>query len=91
MRPRWAAVPELKEIYAEYKDKGLEIVGVANDSREKDWLKAVNDDQSDWIHVIDEFPVKNKPSLVSTLYGIHYLPSYFLIDPNNASHFLVNS
>ena len=80
--PCRAAVPELKKIYAAYKDKGLEIVGVANDSREKDWLKAVNDDQSTWIHVIDEFPVKNKPSLVSTLYGIHYLPSYFLIGPD---------
>lgn len=80
--PCRAAVPELKKMYAAYKDKGFEIVGVANDSREKDWLKAVNDDQSPWIHVIDEFPVKNKPSLVSTLYGIHYLPSYFLVGPD---------
>lgn len=80
--PCRAAVPELKELYAKYKEKGFEIVGVANDSREKDWLGAIEADQSNWIHVIDEFPVKNKPSLVSTLYGIHYLPSYFLIAPD---------
>lgn len=80
--PCRAAVPELKELYAKYKEKGVEIVGVANDSRESDWLKAIETDQSGWIHVIDEFPIKNKPSKVSTQYGIHFLPSYFLIDPN---------
>jgi thiol-disulfide isomerase/thioredoxin len=80
--PCRAAVPQMKELYAKYKEKGFEIVGVANDSREKDWLKAIETDQSPWIHTIDEFPIKNKPSRVSTLYGIHYLPSYFLIDPN---------
>ncbi|MEG1485537.1 MAG: TlpA disulfide reductase family protein [Bacteroidales bacterium] len=80
--PCRAAVPQMKELYAKYKEKGFEIVGVANDSRNKDWLKAIDTDRSPWIHTIDEFPIKNRPARVSTLYGIHYLPSYFLIAPN---------
>lgn len=78
--PCRAAVPELKELYTKYKAAGFEIVGVANDSRDADWQKAVADDKTTWIHVIDEFPEKNKPSRVGTMYGTHYLPTYFLID-----------
>lgn len=74
------AVPELKELYAKYKDKGFEIVGVANDTNHDAWKKAINEDQTPWIQVVDEFPVKNKPSRVGTMYAIHFLPSYFLID-----------
>ena len=33
-----------------------------------------------WIHVVDEFPVENKPARVGLLYGVHYIPSYFLLD-----------
>lgn len=78
--PCRAAVPELKELYTKYKASGFEIVGVTDDSREADWKKAVADDKTPWIHVIDEFPEKNKPSRVGTMYGTHFLPSYFLID-----------
>lgn len=80
--PCRAAVPELKEMYAKYKAKGFEMVGVTNDSREKDWIKAVNDDQTPWIHVIDEFPIERKPAKVATLYAIPFLPTYFLIAPD---------
>jgi len=80
--PCRAAVPELLELYAKYKEKGLEIVGVTNDSKEPAWLKAIEEDKSNWIHVIDEFPVKNRPARVATLYGISFLPSYFLINPD---------
>lgn len=81
-KPCRAAVPELKKLYEDYKDKGFEIVGIANDSRESDWLKAIEEDKTTWIHVIDEFPIKNKPAKTSTLYAIHFLPSYFLIAPD---------
>lgn len=79
-RPCRAGVPGLKELYAKYHSKGFEIIGVANDSREADWRKAIDEDKSPWVHTIDEFPEKNSPSLVSTLYGVHYIPSYFLLD-----------
>lgn len=80
-RPCRASFPEMKKIYAQYKDKGLEILGVTNDSRKQDWLKALEEDQLPWKQVIDEFPVKFKPAKVATLYAIPYLPTLILIDP----------
>lgn len=74
------AVPELIELYKSYKDKGFEIVGVANDSNLNSWKKAIEEDKTTWIHVVDVFPIKNKPSYVSTLYAVHSLPTYYLID-----------
>ena len=41
--PCRAAMPELKELYAKYKDKGFEIVGVSLDSRKEAWLKGISD------------------------------------------------
>ena len=79
-KPCRAGVPAMKELYAKYHDKGLEILGVSDDSNHDAWKKALEEDQTAWIHVVDEFPEKNKPSRVGTLYGVHYIPSYFLLD-----------
>lgn len=73
-------MPAMKELYAKYHEKGLEIIGVSDDSNEKDWLKAIEEDELPWIQTIDEFPVKNEPAIVGALYGVHYIPSYFLLD-----------
>lgn len=79
-QPCRKSIPELKKIYAEYKDKGVEIVGVANDTKEENWKKAIQEDKSEWIHVIDVFPEKNQGGLVIGQYAVQYIPSYFLID-----------
>ena len=52
-RPCRASFPEMKKIYARFKDKGFEILGVTNDSRREDWLKALEQDQLPWKQVID--------------------------------------
>lgn len=78
--PCRAGVPFLKELYAKYHSKGFEILGIADDNKPEAWKKAVSEDQSPWVHVIDEFPVKNRPSLVGSLYGVHTIPCYILLD-----------
>ena len=79
-KPCRAGNPAMKELYAKYHDKGLEIIGVSDDSDHEAWKKAIEQDQTPWIHVVDEFPVENKPARVGTLWGVHYIPSYFLLD-----------
>ena len=81
-RPCRASFPEMKKLYAEYKNRHVEILGVSDDFRKDDWLKALEEDQLPWLQVIDEFPVPHKPSRVGTLYAIHYLPTLILIDPD---------
>lgn len=81
-RPCRASFPEIKKLYAEYHKKGVEILGITNDSRKNDWLKALQEDQLPWLQVIDEFPIERKPAKVATLYAIPYLPTLMLIDPD---------
>ena len=77
-----ASFPEMKKLYAEYHKKGVEILGITNDSRKADWLKALEEDNLPWLQVIDEYPIRNTPAKVATLYAIPYLPTLMLIDPD---------
>lgn len=67
------SMPHLKELYARYHEKGLEILGISTDSKSEDWLQAVREDATPWIHVLD--------SGVAEAYGVHSIPTFFLIDP----------
>ena len=78
--PCRASMPAMKELYAKYHDKGLEIIGLTNDSKAEEWKKAVEEDQTPWVHVIDVFPSKGEPAVVSTLYSVHTVPTYMLLD-----------
>ena len=79
-KPCRAGMPAMKELYKKYHSKGFEIIGVSDDDNHDAWKQAVAQDQTPWIHVVDEFPIPNKPSRVGQLYGVHYIPSYFLLD-----------
>jgi thiol-disulfide isomerase/thioredoxin len=81
--------PHLKELYAKYKDKGIEFIGVSDDdSKPEAWRKAVEKDGLPWRHVLRGLDMakrmKNEPydSDISEKFGIHTLPTKILIDPN---------
>ena len=81
-KPCRASFPHMKELYAKYHAKGFEILGVTNDSRHKDWIKALKKDDLPWLNVADEFPTEGpvRTARVITSYGMDYLPSTVLID-----------
>ncbi len=80
--------PHLLSLYAKYKDKGLEIVGVSDDdSKPEAWRKAVEQDGTGiWRHVLRGLKVTDKgfdkSGDLSEPYGIHTLPTKILIDKN---------
>ncbi len=80
--------PHLKNLYAKYKSKGIEIIGIADDDRAEDaWRKAVDKDGIGmWKHVRRGLKFENgnfdRSTDISENFGIHTLPTKILIDPN---------
>lgn len=82
--PCRASNPHLKELYATYKDKGFEILGIANEKASdletslKSWKSAIEKDDLTWLNVINnESDMKVD---VVKLYGIDGYPTKVLID-----------
>lgn len=73
--PCLKSIPTLKEMYAKYHDKGLEIYSISQDSKAKDWKEYVEKNEMTWINVLA--PVSGK---VYKDYGIEIIPRVFLID-----------
>ncbi|RAJ77476.1 thiol-disulfide isomerase/thioredoxin [Chitinophaga dinghuensis] len=82
--PCRASNPHLKELYAKYKSKGFEILGIANEKEDdvkeakEKWQKCVKGDDLPWLHVLNNFD-KNKSDLVAQ-YAVSGFPTKLLLD-----------
>lgn len=76
-RPCRAENPNVVKMYAKYKDKGFEILGVSLDNTKQAWVNAIAQDQLTWNHVSD---LKGWQSAVAPLYKVNSIPMTFLID-----------
>ncbi len=78
--------PHLKKLYAEYKAKGLEIIGISDDDSKPDaWRAAVAQDGIGiWKHILRGLKRTNdgydRTNDISENFGIHTLPTKILID-----------
>nr|WP_121273873.1 TlpA disulfide reductase family protein [Pedobacter schmidteae] len=76
--------PHLRELYAQYKSKGLEIVAVANEKgadlerAKRAWLAAIKKDDANWVHVLND-EGSGAPDIVKA-YGITGYPTKLLLD-----------
>ena len=71
------ANPELVAMYADYNEKGFDILGVSLDSDRASWLKAIEDDKLTWNQISD---VKGWECEGSKLYGVPAIPHAVLVD-----------
>ncbi|MDF1547987.1 MAG: TlpA disulfide reductase family protein [Bacteroidales bacterium] len=69
--------PNNVKLYADYKDKGFEILGVSFDKKREAWVKAINDDGLTWPQVSD---LKYWKSEAGKLYGVSAIPHTVLLD-----------
>ncbi len=74
--PCRASMPHLKEIYAKYKSKGVEIVGINLDEKREDCIDYVKTAGLDWIIT---FEGKGEADPSANKYGIFQLPSVWVI------------
>jgi thiol-disulfide isomerase/thioredoxin len=77
-----ASHPHLKELYAQYKDKGLVILGISEErtSNRAAWLKAIKQDALPWAQIMND--EGKSQSDVVTLYGVKAFPTKVLIGPD---------
>jgi thiol-disulfide isomerase/thioredoxin len=66
-------IPNFKNLYAKYAEKGLQIISVSIDKDEAAWKKALNEEKMPWPGFIDRTEVAN-------LYNVRAIPAIFLID-----------
>ncbi|SEO78000.1 TlpA disulfide reductase family protein [Mucilaginibacter sp. OK283] len=79
--PCRAENPNVLKAYNAYKTKNFTVVGISIDF-EKDkgkWIKAIKDDGMPWTQLLSP---ANIDGGAMKAYGIHAIPSNFLVDPN---------
>ena len=68
------AFPHMREIYAKYRGKNFEIVGISADATKAPWLKALASIKNPWLQLWDNKSVTDQ-------FAVTGYPTSFLIDP----------
>ena len=74
------AMPQLKDIYARYHEKGLEIYGLSVNSDRKIWGSFVEERQLAWVNVCDGSGGSKEDSKARRDYALRAYPTTLLID-----------
>lgn len=74
------AMPELKKIYNQYKNSGVEVVAIAIDDDASTWKKYIRTDSLQWINLSD---LKGMSSPIVSLYNIYMTPTIIILDKKN--------
>lgn len=77
--PCLASLPDLKDIYAAYHGKGLEVVGISLDTERDHWIQAIQEHGMPWAQVSE---LDGWQSPVAKQYRITYIPKTILVDEN---------
>lgn len=72
--------PELKKLYAQYHDKGLEIIGISLDEKGDSWRAAIEKDGLEWTNVSS---LKGWQCDVVKQYSVDGIPAMFVLDSDN--------
>jgi thiol-disulfide isomerase/thioredoxin len=81
--PCVAAMPELKDFYAKYKDKGVEIIGISLDDKQEQLENFVKREEVKWPQIF--FPEQEDPTWANPIarkYGVNAIPCMMLVDAN---------
>lgn len=72
-------IPFLKQVEETYRGNGLQVISISIDKDSTKWLAALEKHNMPWLQTCDLPHYTNNNSL-RTLYEIHFIPQYFLID-----------
>lgn len=74
-------LPQLKEVYSKYHEKGLEIYSLSIDSSKSKWESFLKENGNEWINVLDNKGGGRKSKVWET-YAVNLVPMFLLIDGN---------
>lgn len=72
-------IPNVKRIYADYKERGIVFIGVSFDDKKENWTSALAKHGIEYTQVSEL--KKWKTTEISKAYNIKWIPSLYLIDP----------
>lgn len=75
--PCRAEMPNVKDIYAKYHDKGLEILGVSLDESKDKWVDAIAKEELPWSHVS---ALKGWDCPVAKQFNVTGIPRMYILD-----------
>jgi thiol-disulfide isomerase/thioredoxin len=79
--PCKAELPHVKDVYAKYHDKGLEIVGVSNDFKADELRKFTPENGMPWVELFDaQAAADHQWNPLTENFGILGIPTMFLVD-----------
>ena len=65
-------IPNLKDAYAKFADKGFQIISISTDKKESDWKKALDEEKLTWPNF--------RSNEVAGLYKVKAIPTMYLVD-----------
>ncbi|NSL86785.1 AhpC/TSA family protein [Chitinophaga sp. Mgbs1] len=69
------AIPKVKELHSEYKEKGFDVVSISIDTDKAAWHKAMKDENMPWLQLLSD----NKEKTMSA-FQFSGIPTLYLID-----------
>ena len=72
-------MPNVQNVYAKYKDKGFDILGISLDQDETALTDYIKENEIPWRQVFDG---KGWQSEIAVLYGVKSIPKTYLLDPD---------
>lgn len=77
--PCLALLPEVKQIWATYRDRDFVIVGVSLDYGEPQWKSFLAQEKLDWVHLFDD---QESPTSAVRKFDVRAIPNTYLLDTN---------
>ncbi len=71
--------PDLVSVYNQFNDEGFEIYQVSLDKTKDAWVKGIEEDNLNWVHVSD---LQFWNSQAARLYNVRQIPSNYLLNPD---------
>ena len=73
-------IPNMKETYEKYKDKGVAFVSISLDKSKDAWKKMIKEKGMTWYHANMQWGEKDNKFLKA--FNVTSIPSVFILDPN---------